>query len=37
MILGITGIRIRETGEPDKGVRFEILVPVGAYRTEPQA
>lgn len=36
-ILGITGIRIRETGEPEKGVRFEILVPVGAYRMEPPA
>lgn len=31
-ILGITGITIRETGEPVKGVRFEILVPKNAYR-----
>ena len=31
-ILGITGMTIRETGEPGKGARFEILVPVGAYR-----
>ena len=31
-ILGITGITIRETGEPGKGARFEILVPKGAYR-----
>jgi PAS domain S-box-containing protein len=31
-ILGITGITIRETGEPGKGARFEILVPEGAYR-----
>ena len=36
-ILGITGISIRETGEPEKGVRFEILVPAGAYRMEPLA
>jgi PAS domain S-box-containing protein len=31
-ILDITGITIRETGEPGKGVRFEILVPKGAWR-----
>jgi PAS domain S-box-containing protein len=31
-ILGITGIKIRETGEPGKGARFEIIVPEGAYR-----
>jgi K+-sensing histidine kinase KdpD len=31
-ILSITGISIRETGEQGKGVRFEILVPKGAYR-----
>jgi PAS domain S-box-containing protein len=31
-ILSITGITIRETGEPGKGARFEILVPKGAYR-----
>jgi len=31
-ILAITGITIRETGEPGKGARFEILVPTGAYR-----
>lgn len=31
-ILSITGITIRETGEPGKGVRFELLVPKGAYR-----
>ncbi|MFY9800620.1 MAG: PAS domain-containing sensor histidine kinase [Methanoregula sp.] len=30
-ILGITGITIRETGEPGKGARFEIMVPTGAY------
>jgi hypothetical protein len=28
-ILGMTGITIRETGEPGKGVRFEITVPRG--------
>ena len=31
-ILGITGITIKETGEPDRGVQFEISVPPGAYR-----
>ena len=31
-ILSITGITIRETGEPGKGVCFEILVPKGTYR-----
>jgi PAS domain S-box-containing protein len=31
-ILGITGITIRETGEPGRGARFEIMVPKGAYR-----
>ncbi len=31
-ILGITGIKIQETGEPGKGARFEIIVPEGAYR-----
>jgi len=31
-ILSITGITIRETGEPGKGARFEILVPKGVYR-----
>jgi PAS domain S-box-containing protein len=31
-ILEITGITIRETGEPGKGARFEISVPKGVYR-----
>lgn len=31
-ILGMTGITIRETGEPDKGVRFEITVPDGCFK-----
>jgi PAS domain S-box-containing protein len=31
-ILGITGMTIRENGEPGKGARFEILVPAGAFR-----
>ena len=31
-ILAITGITIRETGEPGKGARFEMAVPKGAYR-----
>lgn len=32
LILQITGITIRETGEPGKGARFEISVPDGAFR-----
>ncbi|WAC04061.1 MAG: PAS domain S-box protein [Methanoregula sp.] len=31
-ILGITGLSIKETGEPGKGARFEIVVPPGSYR-----
>ena len=31
-ILRITGMTIRETGEPGKGARFEMTVPNGAYR-----
>lgn len=31
-ILAITGMTIRECGEPRKGVRFEILVPKGIFR-----
>jgi PAS domain S-box-containing protein len=31
-ILNITGISIRESGEPGKGARFEIMVPHEAYR-----
>jgi PAS domain S-box-containing protein len=31
-ILGITGMTIRENGEPGKGARFEIRVPKGAFR-----
>ncbi len=31
-ILAMTNIAIRETGEPDKGARFEIIVPKGSYR-----
>ena len=35
-ILALSGITIRETGEPDKGTRFWILVPKGLYRfTKP--
>ena len=34
-ILSITGITIRETGVPGKGVCFEILVPKGGYREIP--
>lgn len=32
-ILAITGITIRETGEPGTGARFEIVVPKGLFRT----
>ena len=31
-ILSITGISIRETGEPGQGARFEIVIPPSAYR-----
>jgi PAS domain S-box-containing protein len=31
-ILDITGITIKETGEPGKGARFEMMVPKGAWR-----
>ncbi|MFA5269868.1 MAG: PAS domain S-box protein, partial [Methanoregula sp.] len=31
-ILALTMIVIRENGEPDKGARFELTVPPGAYR-----
>lgn len=31
-ILDITGISVRETGEPGKGARFEMTVPAGMYR-----
>ncbi|NMB79331.1 MAG: PAS domain-containing sensor histidine kinase, partial [Methanomicrobiales archaeon] len=31
-ILAITGITIRETGEPGRGARFEITVPEGGWR-----
>ena len=34
-ILDITGITIKETGEPGKGARFEIEVPKGTWRMNP--
>jgi signal transduction histidine kinase len=34
-ILGITGITIAETGEPGRGVRFEISVPKGRFNLKP--
>ena len=36
-ILALTLITIRETGEPEKGARFEMTVPAGAYRVEPES
>lgn len=36
-ILSVTGITIRETGEPGKGTRFEITVPKGTYRFRKKA
>jgi PAS domain S-box-containing protein len=36
-ILGITGMTIRETGEPGKGARFEISVRAGSYRRTDSA
>lgn len=36
-ILSLTSIRIKETGEPGKGARFEITVPNGAYRNRNPA
>jgi PAS domain S-box-containing protein len=32
-ILDITGITLRETGEPGKGARFEMTVPIGMWRS----
>jgi PAS domain S-box-containing protein len=36
-ILGITGLSIRESGEPGKGARFEIIVPPGYFHIDEQA
>jgi len=33
-ILGITGLSIRESGEPGKGARFEIIVPPGYFHLD---
>jgi signal transduction histidine kinase len=35
-ILAISGLSIRETGEPGKGARFEITVPPGNFRMDEQ-
>ncbi len=35
-ILSITGITIKETGEPGKGARFEMTVPKGAWRMKKE-
>jgi len=34
-ILDITGITISESGEPGTGARFEMTVPEGSYRMNP--
>lgn len=34
-ILDISGITLKETGEPGKGARFEMTVPKGVYRFDP--
>lgn len=34
-ILGITGMSIRECGEPGKGIRFEVRIPPGQFRLKP--
>ena len=31
-LLSLTGITIRESGEPGKGARFEMMVPEGAWK-----
>jgi signal transduction histidine kinase len=31
-VLGITGMSIRETGQPGRGARFEIRIPRGGFR-----
>jgi signal transduction histidine kinase len=36
-VLAITGIAIKEVGEPSKGAMFELAVPRGAYRFETGA
>jgi len=36
-ILSITGITIRETGEPGKGARFEMTVPKGMFRIDKKS
>jgi PAS domain S-box-containing protein len=36
-ILSLTMITIRETGEPGKGARFEMIVPPGGYRVSGEA
>jgi len=34
-ILALTGIAIREVGDPSRGARFELRVPQGSYRLSP--
>jgi hypothetical protein len=36
-ILGITGMEIRETGEPGHGARFEIRIPSGGFRVKDRS
>ncbi|MDD1683363.1 MAG: PAS domain S-box protein, partial [Methanoregula sp.] len=35
-ILSLTNIVIRETGEPEKGARFELTIPPGGFRAGPE-
>ena len=34
-VLGMTGIDIREVGEPGSGAKFEMVVPPGKFRFGP--
>jgi len=36
-ILALTGITIREVGDPGRGARFELRMPQGGYRLSPDA
>jgi signal transduction histidine kinase len=36
-ILGVTSVKIEETGEPGRGVRFEMHIPDGSFRFQDYA